>query len=51
MEEYLAYLFKPDGKIPLTGDSNPLDMSHFSEKMISNPNFLFIFSSGLLETT
>ncbi|MBU8651402.1 MULTISPECIES: alginate lyase family protein [Bacillus] len=48
MEEYLAYLFKPDGKIPLTGDSNPLDMSHFSEKMISNPNFLFIFSSGLL---
>lgn len=46
MEDYLAYLVKPDGKIPMTGDSGPDGIAYLKEDMISNPNLLYTRTKG-----
>ncbi|MBS4200633.1 heparinase II/III family protein [Bacillus sp. FJAT-49732] len=46
MEDYLAYLVKPDGKIPITGDSGPDGITYLNEDIISNPKLLYTRTKG-----
>ncbi|MEH7110440.1 heparinase II/III family protein, partial [Bacillus sp. JJ1764] len=46
MEEYLAHIVKPDGKIPMTGDSGNDSISFLSVENITNPKLLYVRSNG-----
>ncbi|GJI57620.1 heparinase II/III family protein [Bacillus altitudinis] len=46
MEDYLAYVVKPDGKIPMTGDSGPDGITYLSTDNITNPTLLYTRTKG-----
>lgn len=46
MEEHLAYILKPDGSIPMNGDSGPDRVGSILEKDIMNQEFIYVKSKG-----
>ncbi|MFC4661445.1 alginate lyase family protein [Oceanobacillus aidingensis] len=46
MEEYLAYIVKPNGIVPMTGDSGPDSVRFIHMSEIKNPKMLYVRSKG-----
>lgn len=46
MEEYLAYIVKPSGVIPMTGDSGPDRITFLKQDKIKNPKLLYVRMNG-----
>lgn len=46
MEDYLAYIVKPDGKVPMTGDSGPDAVKFLKQDDIKNPHLLYVRTEG-----
>lgn len=46
MEEYVAYLAKPDGVLPIIGDSDPTDIYLLDQSTISNETLHYVLSKG-----
>lgn len=46
MEEYLAYLVKPNKRIPMTGDSGPDVVSKTNTGSVINPKLGYVLSNG-----
>ncbi|WP_130860472.1 heparinase II/III domain-containing protein [Gracilibacillus phocaeensis] len=46
MEEYLAYVVKPNGIIPMTGDSGPDSIFSIKGFNFNNPKLLYVRSNG-----
>lgn len=47
MEEFLAYAYKPDMRIPMNGDSGPDGLGFLNEKSIYNEHLLYVKTKGL----
>ena len=46
MQEYLVHIAKPDGTIPVVGDSAPYHVLGIQESEITNENLLYLVSNG-----
>ncbi|GAQ16781.1 heparinase II/III-like family protein [Oceanobacillus picturae] len=46
MEEYLAHIVKPNGELPMTGDSGPDKISYLKKENIHNPKLLYVRTNG-----
>lgn len=47
MEDYLAYLAKPDGDLPIMGDSEPKNIHSLDSTNISSPALNYVLSKGI----
>ncbi|MGJ7910841.1 alginate lyase family protein [Neobacillus sp. LXY-1] len=46
MEDYLAYLMKPDGTLPILGDSEPGDLYSLNPNDYTSPKLQYVLSKG-----
>lgn len=46
MEEYLAHIVKPNGEVPMTGDSGPDQITFLRKEIITNPQLLYVRTNG-----
>ncbi|WP_416729814.1 alginate lyase family protein [Fictibacillus sp. JL2B1089] len=51
MEDYIAYLAKPDGTLPILGDSSPDSVFQLNQNTITSPQLMYVLSKGIKGVT